>query len=412
MKSIVIKKNIIRKYEFLLAFVGMLFYSEFLIGVFRSAGANSLESPVRYSILLGSIIGILTNFKDAKKAIARGKWLWPITILTICSFLWSRTPPITIENLRAAFIPVNIFAVFLATRFNRKQIFDLLYLTSTVASIVCVFYAIAIPSVGVHQAGSAYPGAWKGVFSQKNVFGTNLAMTITLTYLKALYTKDPKKRLINIGIIAIFFIISNFSESTSAVIISLVIMFFVWCYKQFRWQGKLTVFLLDISVMLVGGATVAIIGLWNPIMAALGKDPTMSERTNIWTFVLQYRVFPQSPILGFGRGTFWRNPALFNGIYSIAHHVPAHAHNGYVDLMADLGLAGLTFFIVSLIALVSRILKLAYKATSVADVWPLSFILLLLIGNVTESILMRGESFNWLIYVTLLCLDLRRTKPA
>ena len=100
--------------------------------------------------------------------------------------------------------------------------------------------------------------------------------------------------------------------------------------------------------MLLVGASIAV-----PLIAAgvihfgeisyfLGKDPTLTGRTQIWKSV--GAEIMKHPILGYGYCAFWRgyqgesaNSALTNG------WAVTSAHNGFLQTWLTLGAVGLAF---------------------------------------------------------------------
>jgi exopolysaccharide production protein ExoQ len=70
---------------------------------------------------------------------------------------------------------------------------------------------------------------------------------------------------------------------------------------------------------------------------AVGKDPTLTDRTKIWAFVLGMHT---NPLLGTGYQSFWLGPRLE---YFWQHSGLGHineAHNGYLEVYLELGLIG------------------------------------------------------------------------
>ena len=275
------------------------------------------------------------------------------------------------------------------------------------ASIVSVFFAIFIPSIGQHSfTDSAYPGAWKGIFSHKNGLGVNLTITCVLSGIKLIY-ENRKKNTANLFIYLIICVEIVFSKSLSSLLFSQIILGIIWMYGRFEWRGKVSALIVYCLGLTSVGVGVVINAIWAPLMTSLGRDPTLSARTLIWDYILQEHVARQ-PLLGYGRGSLWNDPNFYAGLHRASHHLPTTAHNGYVDLLLDLGYVGLLFFIISLLPLLLRTLKLAYKTSNKEDVMPFAIVIIILISNYTESVLLRGESFLWLLYFTVSCLSYRR----
>ena len=88
-------------------------------------------------------------------------------------------------------------------------------------------------------------------------------------------------------------------------------------------------------------------GIHNYIIAALGRDKTLTGRTDIWQILLNWDI---NPILGVGFESFW----LGDRLDKLAELLPGlslnEAHNGYLETYLNLGLLGLFITIVLLLA--------------------------------------------------------------
>lgn len=85
---------------------------------------------------------------------------------------------------------------------------------------------------------------------------------------------------------------------------------------------------------------------------ALGKDPTLTGRTNIWRLVLS---LTSNPLVGTGFESFWLGPRL-DKIYSAYWWHPNEAHNGYIEVYLNLGWVGLALLATLLIAGYRRVI--------------------------------------------------------
>jgi len=99
----------------------------------------------------------------------------------------------------------------------------------------------------------------------------------------------------------------------------------------------------------------------------------------------------QNSVLGQGYGGFWVRP-IESGVNE--------AHNGYLDLMLELGFVG----IVLLFAFIIALCKAAYRCLS-QDFWWASLTICLtimtLVHNSTESSFLKTSNFLWSLLVFL-----------
>jgi O-antigen ligase len=75
------------------------------------------------------------------------------------------------------------------------------------------------------------------------------------------------------------------------------------------------------------------------VAGAVGRDPTLTDRTIIWSFLLSMKT---SPLLGTGYESFWMGPRLqwFWQNAGVGHI--NEAHNGFLEVYLNLGIIGLS----------------------------------------------------------------------
>jgi O-antigen ligase len=134
--------------------------------------------------------------------------------------------------------------------------------------------------------------------------------------------------------------------------------------------------------------------------AVLGKDATLTGRTNIWQGVL-YEIHKR-PLLGYGYGAVWDDRSGWGPVYwitKIAGFRAAHAHNSWLEQWLGLGIVGLIawslYFVQTLILAVIAVYrdKGAYLA--------LPFILVYGLVALTESIAVVYNDFRWVMFVAV-----------
>jgi exopolysaccharide production protein ExoQ len=82
------------------------------------------------------------------------------------------------------------------------------------------------------------------------------------------------------------------------------------------------------------------LGVGEIVTEMLGRDATLTGRTDIWRLVLEEKI---NPLLGVGYYSFWlgeRNQRLSEGYY----YNLGEAHNGYIEIYLNVGLIGLLLF--------------------------------------------------------------------
>jgi exopolysaccharide production protein ExoQ len=137
-------------------------------------------------------------------------------------------------------------------------------------------------------------------------------------------------------------------------------------------------------------------------------DPTFTGRTFIWDFVGSQ--IDIRPLLGWGYMSFWLTgpdgPAMVQGAgRGWVRNMP-HSHNGYVDIVLQLGYVGFACFIMLLATTILAVERLAKQDPTRA--WLLlSLIIYVMFNNHFESSWMHAADFLWVAFI-IICAEIGR----
>jgi exopolysaccharide production protein ExoQ len=116
------------------------------------------------------------------------------------------------------------------------------------------------------------------------------------------------------------------------------------------------------------------------LLSVLGRDPTLTGRTEIWNLVLG---MTGNPLLGTGFESFWLGSRL-QTMWSIYWWHPNEAHNGYIEIFLDLGWMGVALLAVLLLTGLRNTLT-SVRQQAEAGGLMLAYFVVVLIYNFTES---------------------------
>jgi O-antigen ligase len=160
------------------------------------------------------------------------------------------------------------------------------------------------------------------------------------------------------------------------------------------------------------GAVIGVI-LFAPglVLEALGKDATLTGRTDIWTAVL--RQVAERPVLGHGFGAFWADKGGPVGwVRSEVDWNAPTAHNGWLEILLGLGWTGAILFSVHLA--VTALAALFSIGRGPHAYWAVLSLAIFLLFSMSESTILQQNSLIWALYVMTAAklLQLRRAEPA
>lgn len=163
--------------------------------------------------------------------------------------------------------------------------------------------------------------------------------------------------------------------------------------KEFRRQPVILKALIPLSFCLY---LVLAFGLdMNGRLAgAVGRDPTLTNRTLIWKTVLGLHT---NPLIGTGYESFWLGSRL-QAVWSLVW--VNEAHNGYLEVYLNLGLIGLALLLLFLLSGYGKIWTLLRSSPALGSLH-LAFWAIMLFYNMTEAGFRGGLLWLMLLLGTL-----------
>ena len=140
-----------------------------------------------------------------------------------------------------------------------------------------------------------------------------------------------------------------------------------------------------INVMVVGVVSALAIFLFTSlgtdIIVMIGRDPTLTGRTDIWDAVVQ---FVPNHLIGTGYGSFWLGPRLMKIRDLFAGNPLMEAHNGYLEIFLTLGWLGIGLLAILILNGFQNVKKLMRDNPDLASL-KLALFLVGVVYNFSES---------------------------
>jgi O-antigen ligase len=331
--------------------------------------------------------GLLQNLRQVRVFVI-------LTVFAMASALWSQDPAASMRS--SVFLAFNtIFALYLIKRFTPEQQMRLFMLLGALAAFLSIGLALALPKYGVAHTNGVF--SWQGIFAQKN----NLGQAMTFFLAPAFFVRTEKATMsaARIGYIALILFLIGMSGSRTAWLATGLLLVFVAFIKVTRKFQRRDALVLTILCTTAAAVLVVAAGAYlTEGFALLGKDATLTGRTDIWKAVLLS--VAKRPLLGYGYAAFWQG---FQGesahVVLAAHWMVGYAHNGILEVGLELGLVG--------VALVLWTVFTAFRDAAASlrprcpeyVLWYTSIIFLMVIYNIDEARFLYPNSIEWIMYV-------------
>jgi exopolysaccharide production protein ExoQ len=258
--------------------------------------------------------------------------------------LWSIDPQTTVRRA-TLYLFVVVGAIGIAGLLRGDDYMELLFLACGGCAVLSVLLYIANPYHALMPDGS---GAFRGIFGHKNVAGQVMAAG-ALAALHRLRV-NRRQRLATIAMLGLFTLLAVAARSATA-----FMTIFAYCgvdggLRLLRAGGAARLVCIGL-VILVTPVVVLVMLYPDAVLEMIGKDPTLTGRTELWTWVLN--AISQRPVLGWGYAAFWspNNPAADEISRVLQWYVP-QAHNGLLEMALNVGFVGAAYYIFLLISAV------------------------------------------------------------
>jgi exopolysaccharide production protein ExoQ len=401
----------IRIFDFAFAVFGMFYMSEGFAAILATPAAleevGETGSPAIRN--LGILIGIIamtrlaTDLRTVREIMMRSWPLWLPVGVALASTMWSGDPGLALRR-SSALVLTTLFALFLVSRLDARAIVNGLLVALLLYCVGSVFLILFVPSIGVHTASDTrffeHIGAWRGLSPFKNDFGRIVALA-GVVFIVAGFTRASGRVLYLIATLLAAALVagSKSAQSITLFIICAAAVFYIVTLRRLSPQSRSAVVVLTIPAVLLMYLVADTAISW--ILEALGKDPTLTGRMNIWPAVVA--AMHDNLLLGGGYGTGWE-VLVNNYMKQVLGREIGHAHNGYLNLIVDLGVVGLLVMLGFLAAVSYRIyVELVRERNWELVLLASTVLVFILVGNWVGSFLCKYNTIFWVLIVCIYC---------
>lgn len=357
-----------------------------------TAAPDGLPANVLFGLVYAvAIVLMVGRSRDVIAAARRDGLVVAIVVLAALSTLWSPATDVTLRKV-AALALTTVFAYYLTARFSVRELLVLLGWTLAIAMLLSAAVAVVAPGAGLLDGGV------RGIFYHRNIFGRVASLAVIVFFV--LSGTVPRRRIVYLlaagGSLAL--VILSDSKTPLAVLVCLAVLYLF--LRTFRWERPAAAFCFLLLVLVVGIALTIFVTDREPIVSALGKDTTLTGRTQLWDAVTS--MIHQRPLLGYGYYGFWQGwegPSAY--VWRRVDWFPPHSHSGFLDLLLDLGVVGTAVFLVQFLRSWLRGMGWLRSVPTALGAFPLLFFSFVALNTVTESVLMRPSTVFWVLYVYL-----------
>ena len=329
------------------------------------------------------------------RATVRQPFLIVLMGIVAASIFWSIQPDVSIRRGFAVGC-TTISGLALASRFRWAELANVFAIVFSVLIVGSYAVCIATPSIGVMT--ELFPGAWRGLWMEKNALGGLMAMAICVLGAASLFTPSRAKLWLPLAFLAFGLVIMSQSKtSLASLVLGLAALGFVWIVQRgpaigvaATWAGISGAGLLAAFIILASDV----------FFHLLGKDATFTGRTQIWAAAM--RQIEERPWLGYGYAAVWSDKSGWGPLAWIVHDAkftPQHAHNSWIEQWLGIGMVGLCAWGLFYFQTMALAIVAVFRSRGALLAFP--FLVVYSLVSLTESIAVVYNDFRWAIFVAL-----------
>jgi len=342
-------------------------------------------------LMIAASLALLVTGARRQRSITKGTVLaLGLAAFLLSSVVWSGNPQGTLRQ-GVIYLSAAIGAIGIASSLEADEFMRLVAAICGLAALSTLFLMVVSPGEVSNDFG------FRGIFSQKNVLGEAMAMG-ALASLHGLRVGRQQKWANRLSLV-LMMIVCFLSESMTS-LLTIFMLCSVHAVGAAMRKGGIAR-IMGIMATLIAAPVAAFVAISPDFMLeTIGKDPTLTGRTEIWSYVVPD--IWQKPLLGWGYNAFWSmtNPAAIE-IDDAVHWVVPQAHNGLLEILLQVGVVGAVFFLVLLarsIGLGLRCLRTSDKALAIST---LSCCASIILTGISETVMLNGlEASTVVFFVT------------
>jgi exopolysaccharide production protein ExoQ len=347
---------------------------------------NPLDRTIFFVLILLAIGILISRSFNWGTFFARNLILVAFVSFALVSVLWSDFPLVTIKRWYRDLGNYLVILVVLSDSRPLEAVRALLRRLSYLLIPLSILMVKYYPQIGRHYSGWTGAVEYVGPTTGKNLLGV-MCLISGIFFFWDTMTRWPERKerrtkriiIVNFAFIAMtLWLLKLANSATSRVCLVIGCLVIVaahnkWVKRHPRFLKVLLPACFCLYLLLALG-----FGVNADLARAVGRDPTLTDRTLIWKTLL---AIDTNPIVGTGYESFWLGPRLQRVWQTIWVN---EAHNGYLEVYLNLGLIGLVLLVGFLAATYRNICKRLTPFSNLASL-SLAFWLIILFYNVTEA---------------------------
>ncbi len=352
-------------------------------------------------LLAAGLTALVTRWQRVGRFLRANAVILLFFLYCAVSLLWSDYPDVAFKRWTKALGDLVMVLIVLSDPEPLAALKRLLARTTYVLIPLSILFIKYYPGLGRGYGVWGGEVGYQGVTTNKNTLGAIClffglgAMWRFLTTYRDRKCEGRTRKLIALGVILsmVFWLFSivNSMTSLNCFLMATILLFSANSRAVIR--RPVMVHLLLVAMLAVS-ASVLFLGMSPGVLKTMGRNPTLTDRTEVWGVLLG---LVRNPLLGTGFESFWLGPRL-EKMWTIYWWHPNEAHNGYLEIFLNLGWMGVVLLAVVIATGYLRVFRMWRRNVSVGSLL-LAYFFIGVVYNFTEAAFFRIMAPAWIFFL-------------
>lgn len=338
-----------------------------------------------------AILAILHKHGAFKRFLVEQKVLVLLLAYAFLTVFWASSSSVALKRWFQFAGYVTVIWCALLPAGSPRRILKILRFLFTSA----IFLSLVMSLLGKGHSIDAN-GAWRGLFSHKNILGQVCAITLIM-WLPAFTSKNSWRLWLYAlaSSLITFFMLLKSNSATALVIFVLAFVGWIIFYLPFRREIKAVLLPIPAFLFLFWVTNFQVTTIEDMFFNSLHRETSFTGRTVLWEAFME--TAGAHTLFGSGFNSFWisNNENAQHLIQKLGWD-PGQAHNGYLDILNELGIIGGVIFGLFLLQTLIRTRRYRYIDREVGTVLFFT-IFSQILYNYVETSFCRISSLGWLV---------------
>ncbi|MCG7851182.1 MAG: O-antigen ligase family protein [Methanosarcinaceae archaeon] len=363
-----------------------------------SSGGNPISRMISISLILLGIVVIFKRKSTFSALVRANRGIFILYAYVLLTIVWSDYPEVSLKRYIRICGSLLIAIIVASEEDHHKALEHVFRRYVVICLTLSLFFIKTDRSIG-YVIGVHGEHFMAGIASHKNELGVLCMVSLVFLFWRTIRLLPSVNYLDGILILINTYILIR-ARSTTALVLALLGMALILGMKMAR--GSLRNIVILVIILVLATLPILIITMNSPgsvisgaFFSAVSKDATLSGRTTMWNDLI--RLGKKDIIQGSGYENYWIRH--YKEIWAVWTFLPTNAHNGFVEVLLNLGLLGLAIVIV----IILRLLFLLGSGDCLSQPsghWYFVFLIMFIISNFTEASLIM-LTLGWSLFLII-----------